>query len=421
MNILIVGGGGREHAIALAFSKSELVKRIVVAPGNPGIEEFAECKHIPVDDLDGLCILAKEIKADLVFIGPELPLVLGLKNKLDQISIQSFGPSKEASRLEGSKIFAREFCTKYHIPQPKYFKCFNMNDARKAITFFNGKCVVKADGLASGKGVIVCNNMKEALAASESILVNKIFSEAGNKILIEERLFGLEASVFAISNGTKSYLIGTAQDYKRAFDEDKGPNTGGMGAISPAPSLNKISTNKIFKIIIKPTIDGMLKEGTPFEGVLYSGLMMTNEGPKLIEFNCRLGDPETQAIIPRLNYDFFNLISSLLNNKEINEEKILSSNSAITVVLANKGYPGNYKKNLVLPSLKKIKKSKEIKIFHSGTSYDSDKNLIASGGRVLSISSTGKNFDECRHQVYQLINKINWENGFFRKDIGKPN
>ena len=419
MNILIVGSGGREHAIASTFLRSPLVKKIVVSPGNPGIEEIAECRKISVDDLDGLVKLAIEIKADLVFIGPELPLVKGLKNKLDTARIKTFGPTLEAARLEGSKIFSRNFCKKYKIPQPIYFECKNTQTAKKAINFFEGFCVIKADGLASGKGVIVCDNPEDAIKTSNSILIDKIFSEAGEKIIVEERLEGVEASVFALSNGKDFILIGTAQDHKRAFDNDKGPNTGGMGAISPAPALNNQMLDEIVNKVIKPTIDGMNKENIPYEGVLYAGIMITKSGPKLIEFNCRLGDPEAQVILPRFKFDFLNLILSLMNNKKIDKNiKLHSRETAITVVMASKGYPGHFKKGFVLPDLNKYKKDEKITIFHSGTKLLNNK-IISDGGRIFSVTALGENVKDCRKEVYRVLDSMNWPHGFFRKDIGK--
>ncbi len=419
MNILIVGSGGREHVIASTFIRSPLVKRVVVSPGNPGIKEIAECRNIPVDDLDGLVKLSIEIKADLVFIGPELPLVMGLKNKLDILSIKTFGPTLEAARLEGSKIFSRNFCKKYKIPQPHYFECKDIHTAKKAIKFFKGFCVIKADGLASGKGVIVCDNQADATEAAKSILIDKIFSKAGDKILVEERLEGVEASVFALSNGKQFILIGTAQDHKRAFENDKGPNTGGMGAISPAPSINNQILDKIVKKVIKPTINGMIKENTPYEGVLYAGIMITKSGPKLIEFNCRLGDPEAQVILPRFKFDFLKLILSLMKNKKIdNNIKLLSPEIAITVVMASRGYPGHFEKGFVLPNLKKYKKDKKIKIFHSGTKLSNNK-IISNGGRIFSVTALGDNVKDCRKRVYRVLETMNWPHGFFRKDIGK--
>ena len=418
MNILVVGGGGREHAISLSLHQSPLTKRLVVAPGNPGIADFAECIPIQPEDLQGQCKLAKKINADIVFIGPEIPLVLGLKDKLNEIGIQAFGPSAKAAQLEGSKIFSRKFCKRHNIPQPRFKYCTDIKTAIKEIELLNGYCVVKADGLAAGKGVIVCDNTKQAIKAAKNILEKKIFGSAGNVILIEERITGVEASLFAISDGSNAVLLGTAQDHKRAFDNDTGPNTGGMGAISPAPSLNKKLTNKIMEKIIYPTIQGMKAENMEYEGILYAGIMITKNGPKVIEFNCRFGDPESQAIIPLLKTDLVEIF------KRTNEKKLLEFNvelikqNAITVVIASKGYPGNFKKNQILPTLNNLKKTKDLTIYHSGTSINDKDELINSGGRVFSITAIGKNIEICRNIAYSGVDLINWKKGFYRTDIG---
>ena len=418
MNILVVGSGGREHAISLSIYQSPLTKRLVVAPGNPGIADFAECIQIQPDDIEGQCKLAQEINADIVFIGPEAPLVLGLKDKLNSIGIKAFGPSAKAAQLEGSKSFSRKFCERHDIPQPKFKYCSDIKTAIKEIELLNGYCVVKADGLAAGKGVIVCDNINQATKAAKDMLEEKIFGDAGNIILIEERIEGTEASLFAISDGSNAILLGTAQDHKRAFDNDKGPNTGGMGAISPSPSLNSKLTKEIMQKIIHPTIRGMKNENMEYEGVLYAGIMITNNGPKVIEFNCRFGDPETQAIIPRLKTDLVEIF------KRTNEKKLLGFNvklmeqKAITVVIASNGYPGKFKKNLILPSLHKANNIKGLTIYHSGTSTNEENQLVNSGGRVFSISAIGKKIENCRNKVYLGIKLINWKKGFYRNDIG---
>ncbi len=418
MNILVVGGGGREHAISLSLHQSPLTKRLVVAPGNPGIADFAECVKIQPEDLEGQCKLAKEINADIVFIGPEAPLVLGLKDKLNSIGIQAFGPSAKAAQLEGSKIFSRNFCKRHNIPQPKFKYCSDIETAIKEIKLLNGYCVVKADGLAAGKGVIVCENINQAIKAAKNMLEEKIFGDAGNIILIEERIVGIEASLFAISDGNNAILLGTAQDYKRAFDNDKGPNTGGMGAISPSPSLNSKLTREIMQTIISPTIKGMKNENMKYEGILYAGIMITKNGPKVIEFNCRFGDPETQAIIPRLKTDLVEIIKRTNEKKLLGFKVELIKKKAVTVVIASNGYPDDFQKNQVLPSLHKAKQIKNLTIYHSGTSTNEKNKLINSGGRVFSISSIGEKIENCRNQVYYGIKLINWKKGFHRKDIG---
>jgi phosphoribosylamine--glycine ligase len=419
MNILVVGGGGREHAIAYSLSKSPLTKKLIVAPGNPGIETFAECYPIAADDIDGQCKLAKDMKADIVFIGPEIPLVLGLKDKLSDIGINAFGPSKEAAQLEGSKTFSRNFCKRYNIPQPNFKYCSDLNTAKDQIELLNGYCVVKADGLAAGKGVVVCDTVNEAIEASTQMLEDNKFGDAGKSILIEERITGIEASVFAVSDGNTAIVLGTAQDHKRAYDNDQGPNTGGMGAISPAPALNEELNKNIFNNIIMPTINGMRSDGIPYEGILYAGVMLTDQGPKVIEFNCRFGDPETQVVLPRLSTDLVDIVYNTVTNNLENTPIELTDNTAITVVIASKGYPGTFKKGIELPSLNNLNKQDDILIFHSGTAKNDNENLISSGGRVLFVTAIGNNVQDCRHKAYKTVEEINWNKGFYRRDIGK--
>ena len=419
MKILVVGGGGREHAIAKSLSKSPLTTKLVVAPGNPGIETFAKCHPIAADDVQGQCKLAINIKADFVFIGPETPLVLGLKDELLKLGINAFGPSKNAAQLEGSKTFSRKFCKRHNIPQPEFKYCTDIETAKKQIKLLNGYCVVKADGLAAGKGVVVCDTVGQAIAASTEMLEKNKFGNAGKSILIEERINGIEASVFAVSDGNNAVLIGTAQDYKRAYDNDEGPNTGGMGAISPAPALDKDLNQEIFNNIITPTINGMKLEGCPYEGILYAGVMITDKGPKVIEFNCRFGDPETQVLLPRLNTDLVSIVQKTIK-KTLKDMTIdLIPQNAITVVIASKGYPGEFDKGVLLPPLKNFDDQSEISIFHSGTSKDKNDNIVSNGGRVLSITSIGENVQDCRQKAYSVVEAINWEQGFYRKDIGK--
>ncbi|MDC0530865.1 phosphoribosylamine--glycine ligase [Alphaproteobacteria bacterium] len=419
MNILVVGGGGREHAIAHSLSKSPLTKKLIVAPGNPGIKKIAECYPIAADDIEGQCKLAKDKEIDLVFIGPEIPLVLGLKDKLSEIGIDAFGPSAKAAQLEGSKIFSRHFCKKYNIPQPNFTYCDDIETAKRQIELLNGYCVVKADGLAAGKGVIVCDTVEESVNASTQMLKENKFGDAGKSILIEERITGIEASIFAVSDGDAAIILGTAQDHKRAYDNDEGPNTGGMGAISPAPALNNDLNQEIFNKIIRPTINGMKSDGIAYEGILYAGVMLTDDGPKVIEFNCRFGDPETQVVLPRLKTDLVEIVKNTVN-KKLNGMKInLFNNTAITVVLASQGYPGDFKKGCELPSLGKYDQEENISIFHSGTTENNEKKLISNGGRVLSVTAIGQNVKECRYKAYETIEDINWKNGFYRKDIGK--
>ena len=419
MIILLVGSGGREHAIARAIKNSPLTSKLIITPGNPGMQKLGECKNIPVDDIEELCNLAKLIKADLVIIGPEVPLVRGLKNKLNDIGIKAFGPTAEAAMLEGSKTFSRNFCQKYNIPQPTFNYFNDIELALDEVEKMNGYCVVKADGLAAGKGVIVCDNKEQARQACEEMLNDKKFGQSSSKILIEERISGKEASIFVVSDGRDFKLLGTAQDHKRAFDNDLGPNTGGMGAISPAPTLNEKILQKITKDIIEPTIKGMQLENKNYEGILYIGVMITNDGPKLIEYNCRFGDPEAQVILPLLDSDILEIIIKSIHKDLKNCSISLKNKKSITVVLANKGYPNEFEKNKILPDISSFNNDEDIIIFHSGTSLNSINELVATGGRVLCITSISDTIENCRKKAYTTIDKINWSEGFYRKDIGK--
>ena len=419
MNILIVGNGGREHAIAESVIKSKHTKKLYIAPGNPGISKIGKCIDIQINDIKKICNFAKETFIDLVIIGPEIPLVLGLKDELSKMSIKAFGPSADAAKLEGSKTFSRNFCKRYNIPQPKFKYFTDICLAYDEIERLKGFCVVKADGLAAGKGVSVCDNVNSAKLACDEILKDKKFGESGKKLLIEERIEGQEASLFVVSDGDNYQLVGTAQDHKRAFDGNKGPNTGGMGAISPAPNLNTKLTQEILNKIISPTIKGMKEENRPYEGILYAGIMLTRDGPKLIEYNCRFGDPEAQVLLPLLETDIIEIILKSINKKIKNFNVHIKKKNVINVVLATRGYPGKFKKNIKLPDLNPPENQEILKIFHAGTSLNQKKELVATGGRVLSITAISKTISDCRKRAYDQLKKINWSRGFYRKDIGK--
>ena len=415
MNILVVGGGGREHAIAHCLSKSPLTKNLIVAPGNPGIKKFAECYPISADDIEGQCKLAKDKNIDLVFIGPEIPLVLGLKDKLSEIGIKAFGPSAKAAQLEGSKTFSRNFCKRNNIPQPDFIYCNDIKTAKNRIELLNGYCVVKADGLAAGKGVVVCDTVEEAINASTQMLENNKFGDAGKSILIEERITGIEASIFAVSDGDTAIILGTAQDHKRAFDNDQGPNTGGMGAISPAPALNDSLNQEIFNKIIIPTINGMKSDGIVYEGILYAGIMLTKDGPKVIEFNCRFGDPETQPILFRLKSSLVQLCLYAIEDKLDLYESEWDERHSCGVVIASEGYPEKYLSNQEV-EIQELN-SDTMKLFHAGTTLENNK-VMTSGGRVFCATALGVNLKEAQTSAYNLVNSISFNGAFCRKDIG---
>ena len=347
-----------------------------------------------------------------------MPLVKGLKNKLNNIGIKAFGPTAEAAMLEGSKTFSRNFCKKYNIPQPTFNYFTDIELALAEVEKLDGYCVVKADGLAAGKGVIVCDNKEQAQLACEEMLNNKKFGQSSSKILIEERISGREASIFVVSDGHDFKLLGTAQDHKRAFDNDRGPNTGGMGTYSPAPILNKDLTQEIMQKFIIPTVDGMKKEGHIYRGVLYAGLMITKDGPKLIEYNARFGDPETQVLLMRLKTDLLPALIACADGTLDQINLDWDRSAAICVVMAANGYPAEYKKGTSIKGLQKAGKIEGTQIFHAGTLLNKQGDLIANGGRVLGITSLGEDLTMAQKRAYAAVDLIDWTDGFCRRDIG---
>ena len=418
MNILLIGSGGREHALAWSLSDSPLTSRLVIAPGNPGMEAHGEVHPTAADDLDGLCALASDISADLVVIGPEVPLVKGLADRLAELNIAAFGPSAAAAMLEGSKEFARSFCARYNVPQPAFYPVSDYESACEVIDQLGGYCVIKADGLAAGKGVVVASDAETAKVAAKSMLGGQ-FGNAGKRLVIEQRISGPEASLFALLDGKNAVLMATAQDYKRANDNDQGPNTGGMGAISPSPRLNKALEDQIMAEIVNPVSRGMAAEGTPYCGVLYVGLMLTEDGPQVIEFNCRFGDPEAQAILPRLRTDVVSAMMATTTAGLHHFDMRWDQRSAVTVVMANKGYPAKYEKGSVIRNLDVVEQTADCYVFHAGTERTNNGDLIAVGGRVLAVTALGVNPENARKNAYEGVAKIDWDNGFYRSDIAK--
>ena len=418
MNILLIGSGGREHALAWSLADSPLTSRLVIAPGNPGMEAYGEMRPIATDDLDGLCALAGDISADLVVVGPEAPLVNGLADRLSGLDIAVFGPSAAAAMLEGSKEFARAFCARHNVPQPAFYPVSDYESACQFIDQLGGYCVIKADGLAAGKGVVVADDAETAKAATKSMLGGQ-FGNAGKRLVIEQRISGPEASLFALLDGENAILMATAQDHKRANDNDQGPNTGGMGAISPSPRLDKALEDQVMAEIVYPVVRGMAAEGTPYRGVLYVGLMLTEDGPQVIEFNCRFGDPEAQAILPRLKTDIVSALMATTTASLHHFDMRWDRRSAVTVVMANKGYPGIYEKGSVIRNLEAVEQTIDCYVFHAGTARASNGDLIAVGGRVLAVTALGDDLASARKDAYKGVAKIDWDNGFYRSDIAK--
>ena len=415
MKILLIGSGGREHALAWAIAGSPLTDELVIAPGSAAMAALGRCVDVGAEDMDGLLALAGEIAPDLVVVGPEAPLVAGLVDRLTAAGHAAFGPTAAAAQLEGSKAFAREACDRFGIPQPGFVVCRDMDSATAAITAAGGACVVKADGLAAGKGVMVADTADEARAAAAAMLDGS-FGDAGRTLLIEERITGPEASLFALIDGPHALFMGSAQDHKRAFDGDRGPNTGGMGAVSPAPRLTADLTAQVMDEIVAPLATGMADEGTPYRGVLYVGLMLTDSGPQVIEFNCRLGDPEAQVILPRLRSD---LVAAMLGTIEGSLGHLSlrwDDSAAVTVVMATNGYPGTYEKGSVIAGTEALT-GDDVILFHAGTTIDADGTVRAAGGRVLAVTGLGADVATARKTAYGAVASIDWPGGFYRSDI----
>ena len=418
MKVLVIGSGGREHALCWAINASPLVDRLYCAPGSSAIAEEAECVQVAADDLTGLTAFCQKEAIDLVMPGPELPLVLGIADRLDEAGIACFGPGAAAARLEGSKSFMKAFAERHDIPTARHavFSRERAGDARAYVEAEGAPIVIKADGLAAGKGVTVARSMEEALVAIKDAF-SGTFGDAGDQLVIEECLEGEEASFFALVDGEHITAFGTAQDHKAVGEGDQGPNTGGMGAYSPAPCMTEALIDRTMNEIIRPTVRGMADEGTPYKGVLYAGLMLTSTGPKLIEYNVRFGDPECQVLLPRLMGDFAELILAGAKGKLDRADPRWRPVHAMSVVMAAKGYPGSYEKGSEIRGLDVAGQLDGVTIFHAGTTREADR-LLASGGRVLNITAEGETLTEARNHAYRAVDAIDWPEGFCRHDIG---
>ncbi len=418
MKVLLVGSGGREHALAWAIATSPLCDELVCAPGNAGMAELGRCVDVGAEDVEGLLALAREENANYVVVGPEAPLVAGLVDRLDTAGIKSFGPSVAAAALEGSKGFMKDFCARHNIPTAAYGR---FTDAAKAKAFIrekDGALVVKTDGLAAGKGVLICDTPEEAQAAVDTMMAEKAFGAAGNEIVVEEFLDGEEASFFALCDGENALALASAQDHKRVGEGDTGPNTGGMGAYSPAPVVTPEMEARIMDSIIAPTVAGMKAEGAPYKGVLFAGLMITSGGePQLLEFNVRFGDPECQVLVPRLKSDLLTAMVATSGGQLGHLDLRWSEQTALTVVMAAKGYPGSYEKGSEIVGLEAAGSREGVIVFHAGTKAKNGK-ILASGGRVLGVTALGTDVGEAKARAYGAVDAIQWEEGFCRRDIG---
>lgn len=416
MKTLLVGSGGREHALAWALAASPLVSKLYCAPGNAGIAQVAECVALAADDLDGLVAFAREQGVEFAVIGPEAPLVAGLADRLEAAGIKSFGPSAAAAVLEGSKSYVKELCREHNIPTAAFGRFTEAAPAKAFAKTLGLPVVIKADGLAAGKGVVIAETRDDADAAIDSMF-DGAFGAAGAEIVIEEFLHGEEASFFVVTDGTHALPLASAQDHKRAFDGDKGPNTGGMGAYSPAPVVTPAIADSVMTKIIMPTIAAMAARGTPYRGVLYAGLMIGADGPKLIEYNCRFGDPECQVLMMRLKSDIAAIMLAACDGVLRNVDVRWRDEPALTVVMAARGYPGAYEKGSAIKNLDAAAKVDGVEIFHAATKL-SNGTLLANGGRVLNVTAMGSSVEQARARAYQAVDLIDWPGGFCRRDIG---
>lgn len=418
MRVLVVGSGAREHTFCWSLAASPLVKRVLCAPGNAGIAREADLVPIAADALDELVRYARSERIDLVVIGPEGPLVAGLADRLAEAGVRAIGPSAAAARLEGSKAFTKDFCARHGIPTAPYrtFEASEHAAARAFVEAHGAPVVVKADGLAAGKGVTVAATIEEALAALDAAF-GGAFGAAGARVVVEDVLEGEEASLFALCDGRNALLLGTAQDHKRAFDGDRGPNTGGMGAYSPPPLLAPATIERVMAEIVRPTLAGMAREGTPFRGILYAGLMIGPAGPKLVEFNVRMGDPECQVVLPRLMTDLGQLLLGAADGMLARMSVRWYPDHTLGVVLATRGYPGPFERGSEIRGLEALQDRDDVLVFHAATRRDEDR-WFADGGRVLTVVGRGADLAEARARAYAGVDAIDWPQGFCRRDIG---
>jgi phosphoribosylamine--glycine ligase len=418
MKVLVVGGGGREHALIWKIAQSPRVRKIYCAPGNAGISEQATIVPIKVNDLNGLLSFALEEGIDLTVVGPEEPLTKGIVDLFESKNLMIFGASRKAAEIEGSKAFAKEMMKKYRIPTASYEIFEDQKEALRYIRKQGAPVVVKADGLAAGKGVMICKTVEEAVQSVEKIMVKKIFGEAGRRVVIEEYLVGEEASYIAFTDGKAILPLASSQDHKAIFDGDEGPNTGGMGAYSPAPVVTDQVHERIIEKILRPIIQGMGEEGRPYKGVLYAGLMICDGHPKTLEFNARFGDPETQPVLMRMKGDIVPILEACMKGNLSQYRIEWNPQAAVCVVMASEGYPGDYEKGRPIEGLEEVQTTKDVFVFHAGTALK-DGWMVTNGGRVLGVTGLGEDIPRAIERTYEAVKKINWEGVHYRTDIGR--
>ncbi|MBN1755947.1 phosphoribosylamine--glycine ligase [bacterium] len=419
MKILVIGGGGREHALVWKLKSSEYVSDIYVAPGNAGIATLAECIDIPMNDFHGLVKFAEKKGIDLTIVGPEQPLADGVVNYFMDRHLDIFGPTQEAAQIESSKIFAKDFMKKYHIPTASYCTFDNADAALKFVNEHEPPLVIKTDGLASGKGSIIANSKDEARDTVGKMMIERAWGEAGRRVLIEEYLEGPEVSILGFTDGKTVIPMIPVQDYKRIYNDGQGPNTGGMGALGPVPTINERMMKNIISLVMQPTVDGLREMGYVFRGILYAGLMLTDRGPKVLEFNCRFGDPETQVLMPMLDSDLAEIMLYVINER-LDEADILwkKNKKCVCVVMASGGYPKRYKKGFPIEGLESNRIPRETYIFHAGTATRGNK-VVTDGGRVLGVTALGDSFEKAVNKAYQAVDEVTFEKASYRTDIGQ--
>ena len=416
MKVLVVGSGGREHAICWKLAQSPKLTELYCAPGNAGIADVAKCVAIGAEDIEGICSFAAEEKIDLAVIGPEVPLAMGITDELEKVGVKVFGPNAKCSQLEASKSFTKAFLAKHDIPTAGYKEFTDKDELMDAVGIYGYPMVLKADGLAAGKGVVIPENEEDAKAAIEEMMGQKVFGSAADKVVVEEFLTGVEASMLCFVDENTIVPMESAQDYKRVFDQDKGPNTGGMGTYSPSLLFNAELEQQIREQILEPTLKGFQEDGLDFKGVLFIGLMLSEDGPKVIEFNNRFGDPETQSVLMRLDSDLLEIFLAVAENRLAEMEIKWKDEKAVCVVLASGGYPGSYAKGKVIEGLDAV--DEDIIVFHAGTKFGENGAILTSGGRVLGVTATGATHDEARAKAYDNVKKITFEGVQYRNDIG---
>lgn len=418
MKVLLIGSGGREHALAWKIAQSPLLTKLYAAPGNAGISGCAECVPIAADDIEGLLEFALREKIDLTIVGPESPLVAGIWDKFNEKGLKVFGPTRETAMLEGSKAFSKDLMTKYGIPTADYEIFTNVKEAKHYAIEAEMPVVIKADGLAAGKGVIICDTAELAVATTSQIMEQRIFGDAGNKLIFEKKLEGEELSVLVLTDGQNIIPLASARDHKRAYDHDRGPNTGGMGAFSPSMKISESELGSLIHRTVRPMVEGLAKEGTPYRGVLYAGLMMTKDGPFVLEYNCRFGDPETEVILPRMKSDLLPVMMQIAEGHLESRSLEWYDKACITVVMASGGYPGSYQKGFPIQGLDTVKQKEDVFVFHAGTGWNAQKQIVTAGGRVLAVTALGDDMKTAHDKAYQAISHIHFESGFYRRDIG---